>query len=102
MVLAFRPALSEREEIPDQALAVYGEHALGVKLDALNGKASMPQAHDGPVAVTVLDARGYFKLFRHTFVGNDQRVIARAGHGAGKAGEEIAAIVLHRAGFAMH
>ena len=57
-----RPAFSEAEEIPDQALAVYGEHALGVKLDTLDGKAAMPQAHDGPIAVAVLHARGYFQL----------------------------------------
>ena len=78
------------------------EHALGVKLDPLDGKAAMAQTHDGPIAVAVLHPGADFQLLRQTFFGNDERVIAGTGHGAGKAGEEIASIVLYRAGFAVH
>src|ERR1700761_7860427 len=40
-------AMLELEEIPHQALAVCGEHAFGVELDALNRELAVAQTHDG-------------------------------------------------------
>src|SRR5882724_4157963 len=76
---------SKGEEIPDQVLAVYGEHALRVKLHSFDGIAAMAQTHDGPVAVAALYSGGDFQFVRQAFVGNDQRVVAGTGHGAGQA-----------------
>ncbi len=59
---------SQGEKILDQALAICGEHALGVKLDPLDGKAAMAQAHDRPIAVAVLHPRADFKFLRQTLL----------------------------------
>ena len=45
---------------------------------------------------------GDFERFGQGFVGDDERVVARAGHGAGNAGEDRFAVVLDLTGLAVH
>ena len=52
------------QEIFDQLLTMYRQHALRMELHSLDGETPVPQSHDDPFAVILLDVGADFKFYR--------------------------------------
>jgi len=84
-------------------VATLGEYAFGVELDAFNGQGAMAQAHDdGSIAVVRGGAGGDDEVGGQGLLGDDQRVVAGAGEGRFQALEDALAVMIDRAGLAVH
>src|SRR2546423_3091254 len=84
------------EEVPQELLAMVGEHRLGVELHTLGRQLPVPQAHDG-----LAGARRDLELVGQGRV-DDQRVVA-AGHERGiEPGEDRPSVVLDLRRLAVH
>ena len=93
------------EEILNQALAVVGEDGLGVELHAFDGEGLVAEAHDGAGVGRVGaggDAGGDLELVGDGVFADDERVVARAGHGLREVAEDGAVVVLDGLGLAVH
>ena len=82
-----------------------GEDGLGVELNAFDGEGFVAETHDRAGvggAVAGGDARGDFEGVGDGVFADDERVLARAGHGLRKVAEDGAVVVLDGGGFAVH
>lgn len=74
-----------------------------MELHPFKRQSAVTQRHDGFVAGTRFDrCGGDLKLLRQALLRDDQGMVAGTGHIGRDAGEDRPAIVLHRAGFAVH
>src|ERR1035438_8038887 len=81
------------------ALPICSKHALRVELHALDGQLAMAQRHDG---VAGGSAGGDLEFAGQAVLGDDERVVAGAGHHGRNAAEDGAAVVGDLAGLAVH
>jgi len=87
------------QEVGDELFAMVGEDGFGVELDAFNRQLAVAESHNGALAG---DTGRNFELVRDRVFGNDERVIARAGHRLRKVAEDGAAVMSNNAGLAVH
>ncbi len=80
---------------------MHGQHALRMKLHALDGQLAVAQRHDRRPTRPSRPRRD-LQLLRQSLLGHNQRVVARAGHGRRNPREDRPPVVLHLAGLAVH
>src|SRR6516164_8586677 len=78
------------------------QDTLRMELDALNSKPAMSYSHDHPPSIMVATHRGDFEIGGKILFLDDKRVIAGGSHGRRNVTKDRLAIVLDRAGLAMH
>src|SRR5271157_3901648 len=93
---------AESHKVAHDLLAVVGEHALGMELHAFDGKLPMPQSHDHALPIAVVTDGRDLQFVRQALLFDDQRMVARGGHGRRNAAEDCLAVVFNGAGFAVH
>src|SRR5262249_26009412 len=86
------------QEILNQLLAILRQHALRMKLHALNRILLMTKPHDRAVR----RSRCNLKLVRQSLFGNNQRMIARARYRILQTAENCLAVVRDLARLSMH
>src|SRR5262245_54276298 len=87
----------ELQEIPEQLPAFAGQHGLGMKLDAVHRKGSVPDTHDR----AVFGLRGRLQRFRQR-LGDYQRVIPAGGERLLQAAEDSTTVMLNGRRLAVH
>lgn len=87
----------QRKKVLQKLLAGFCEDGFGVELHALDFVLAVPEAHDNAVVGFCSDG----KLAGQGFSFNDERVIAGGGEGVWKFAEDIFAVVMDLAGFAV-
>ena len=87
----------KRKEILEELLAGFGEDGFGVELHTFDFVATVSEAHDD--AVVGLGGDGEFT--RQGFSFDDERVIAGGGERVGQFTEDVFAVVMDLAGFAV-
>jgi hypothetical protein len=73
-----------------------------MELDAFDEMLAMAQAHDGAGAIFFGGPGADFEICGEIFFFDNQRVVARSGHGHGQALEDGSVVVHDGAGFAVH
>src|SRR5215472_142103 len=86
-----------RQEIGEELLARVGEDRFGVELDAFDFVAAVTEAHDD----AVIAFRGDHELARQRLPFNNERVITGGRERVRQLAEDIFAVVMDLAGFAM-
>src|SRR6185437_3689387 len=95
-------ATLDSQKILYQLLPFIGQHALGMKLHPFYRELAMPQTHDGACPIALGGVGTYFPIGWEGFLFDNQGVVTRRRHGGRQPAEDGLAVVLHRAGLAMH
>src|ERR1019366_10585395 len=93
---------SELNKIAYDLLSLLGKYALRMKLRALDRELAVPQAHDYTLAVAVVAGGRDFQLVGKALLLDNQRMVSGGNHRRWNAAENCLAVVLHRAGLAVH
>src|SRR5690349_15215904 len=94
--MSVEPAVDEVAEDP---AAFAGQDRFRMELDAVDGPAAVPQAHDHAIARR---PGGHFELRRETLLRDDERVVSRGQKGTVDAAEDAASVVLDGRRLPMH
>src|SRR5579862_1879088 len=90
------------KKVANHLPAVFGQHALGMKLHALDGQRLVAHAHNDRRAVLVGRSGGDGEIGGKGIFFDDQGVVARAGQRRGESGKDAFSIVVYGTGFAVH
>ena len=73
-----------------------------MELHAFHREPAMPQTHDGACSIALGGVGTYFQIGRQGLLFDNQGMVTRRCHGRRQPAEDGFAVVLHRAGLAMH
>src|SRR5579864_396020 len=88
----------QSQEVPQNGVAVFGQHRLGVELDAFDDGRPVPHAYDDPV----LGAGRHFERCGQLARIDDEGMVARAGDRSRQARKNGTAVVVDAGGLAVH
>ena len=88
----------KRQEVAEEFLAVFGEDAFGMELDAPNGEFPVTQSHD----FALVGFGGDLQAIGKAIAIHDERMVASSREGVGNILKEFPAVVFYRGSFTVH